>query len=195
MIVLDTNVLSEQMKPAPEPGVHNWLLRQHPLDLFTTAVTEAEILYGVAILPDGRRKQDLQAAAQRVLALFVGRILPFDSAAARVSALIVANRRIAGRPIDDFDAQIAAITRSRDMALATRDVQDFASTGVQLVDPWQPRQAGASIHFPPTSTIHRLFRRRPLAIRSTAPRGADAPHGGMRVQGQISRPALARQLC
>ena len=83
MIVLDTNVLSEEMKPAPEPAVHNWLLRQNPLDLFTTAVTEAEILYGVTVLPDGKRKRDLDAAAQRVLALFAGRILPFDSAAAR----------------------------------------------------------------------------------------------------------------
>ena len=138
MIVLDTNVLSEEMKPAPEPAVHNWLSRQNPLDLFTTAVTEGEIIYGVTILPDGKRKRDLDAAARRVLQLFAGRILPFDSAAAREFAQIVSDRRNAGRPIEDFDAQIAAITRSRGMSLATRDVQDFAGTGVQVIDPWQP---------------------------------------------------------
>ena len=138
MIVLDTNVLSEEMKPLPEPAVHDWLSRQNPLDLFTTAVTEAEIVYGVTILPDGKRKREFDAAAQRILALFAGRILPFDSTAARAFALIVADRRQAGRPIEGFDAQIAAITRSRGMTLATRDVQDFAGTGVQVVDPWQP---------------------------------------------------------
>ena len=138
MIVLDTNVLSEEMKPAPEPAVHGWLARQNPLDLFTTAVTEAEILYGVAIKPDGRRKRNLEAAAQRVLELFAGRILPFDSAAAREFAQIVTDRRRAGMPIEDFDAQIAAITRSRGMTLATRDLQDFVGTGVQVVDPWSP---------------------------------------------------------
>ena len=138
MIVLDTNVLSEEMKPAPQPAVHDWLSRQNPLDLFTTSVTEAEIIYGVTILPDGKRKRELDAAAQRILALFAGRILPFDSAAAREFALIVVDRRRAGRPIEDFDAQIASITRSRGMTLATRDVHDFAGIGVQLIDPWQP---------------------------------------------------------
>jgi predicted nucleic acid-binding protein len=138
MIVPDTNVLSEEMKPVPERAVHNWLSRQRPRDLFTTAVTEAEIIYGVSVLPEGKRKQELDAAAQRVLALFAGRILPFDSAAAREFAKIVTDRRQAGRPIEDFDAQIAAITRSRGMVLATRDVQDFAGTGVQMVDPWLP---------------------------------------------------------
>ena len=104
MIVLDTNVLSEEMRPTPEPAVHGWLARQNPLNLFTTAVTEAEILYGVAIKPDGRRKDGLETAARRVLDLFAGRILPFDSAAAREFARIVIDRRGAGRPIDDFDA-------------------------------------------------------------------------------------------
>ena len=138
MIVLDTNVLSEEMKPTPEPAVHGWLARQNPLDLFTTAVTEAEILYGVAIKPDGRRKRGLEAAAQRVLGLFAGRALPFDSAAAREFVQIVTDRRRAGGPIEDFDAQIAAITRSRGMTLATRDSLDFTGTGVQVVDPWSP---------------------------------------------------------
>ncbi len=137
MIVLDTNLLSEEMRSVPAPAMHTWLSRQNPLDLFTTMVTEAEIIYGVTILPDGKRKRDLDTAAQRILALFAGRILPFDSAAAREFALIVAGRRRAGRPIKDFDAQIAAITRSRGMTLATRNVQDFEATGVQVIDPWQ----------------------------------------------------------
>jgi predicted nucleic acid-binding protein len=97
------------MKPVPESVVHDWLSRQNPMDLFTTAVTEAEIFYGVTVMPDGRRKRELDAAAQRILALFAGRILPFDSTAAREFALIVTDRRRAGRPIEDFDAQIAAI--------------------------------------------------------------------------------------
>ena len=137
MIVLDTNVLSEAMKPAPDPAVARWMMRERGGDLFTTAVPEAEVSYGIAILPDGRRKHDLQAAAHSILALFAGRILPFDSSAAREFARIVADRRRLGRPIDSFDAQIAAIARARNMSLATRDTQDFADAGVALIDPWQ----------------------------------------------------------
>ncbi len=138
MIVLDTDVLSEVMKPAPDPAVAGWMMRESGRGLFTTAVSEAEIIYGITILPHGRRKRELETAAQGVFALLDGRIFPFDSAAAREFAHIVADRRSAGRPINDFDAQIAAITRSRGMSLATRDVKDFATTGVQLIDPWQP---------------------------------------------------------
>ncbi len=137
MIVLDTNVLSEAMKSAPDPAVARWMMRERGSDLFTTAVSEAEILYGIAILPDGRRRHDLEAAAQRVLALFAGRVLPFDSLAAREFAVIVADRRHLGRPIDALDAQIAAITRARNMSLVTRDTHDFADAGVALIDPWQ----------------------------------------------------------
>jgi toxin FitB len=138
MIVLDTNVQSEAMKPSPDPALARWMMREHGRGLFTTAVSEAEIIYGIAILPEGRRKRDLEAAAQGVLALFAGRILPFDSLAAREFAAIVVDRRRLGRPINDFDAQIAAITRARSMSLATRDTRDFAETGVQIIDPWQP---------------------------------------------------------
>lgn len=137
MIVLDTNVLSEVMKAAPNPNVAKWMLREHGSGLHTTAICEAERRLGIAILPDGKRKRDLEAAAQKVLGLFVGRILPFDSAAAREFARIVAERRWLGRPIEDFDAQIAAITISRGMRLATRNGPDFASTGVAVIDPWQ----------------------------------------------------------
>ena len=137
MIVLDTNVLSEAMKPTPDTAVARWMERERGRGLFTTAVSEAEIIYGITILPDGRRKSDLAAAAQRIFALFAERIFPFDSAAAREFALIVADRRRAGRPIEAFDAQIAAIARSRGMSAATRDIADFADCGVALIDPWK----------------------------------------------------------
>lgn len=137
MIVLDTNVLSEAMKPAPAPAVASWMVLQNAGELFTTTVSEAEILLGIAILPDGRRKQELEAAVRRVLGLFSSRILSFDSAAAQVYARIVAERRRIGRLIGSFDAQIAAIAHSRGMALATRNVPDFDGIGVTLIDPWR----------------------------------------------------------
>ena len=138
MIVLDTNVLSEAMKTAPAPAVASWMVRQNAGELFTTTVSEAEILLGIAILPDGRRKQTLYEAARRVLGLFSSRILSFDGAAAQVYARIVAERRRMGRPIGSFDAQmIAAIARSQGMALATRNVPDFAGIDVILIDPWR----------------------------------------------------------
>lgn len=137
MIVLDTNVLSEAMKPTPDTAVASWMERERGQGLFTTAVSEAEIMYGISILPDGRRKRELQNAAQGIFALFAERIFPFDSAAAREFALIVADRRRAGRPIDALDAEIAAIARSRGMSVATRDIADFADCGVALIDPWK----------------------------------------------------------
>jgi len=136
MIVLDTNVLSEVMKPSPAPTVAAWMARENPGGLFTTAVTEAEIRLGVEVLPAGRRKQELEAAAQRIIALFDTRILPFDSIATQLFAQIVAGRRRMGLPIGDLDAQIAAIARSRGMALATRNVLDFDGTGIDVIDPW-----------------------------------------------------------
>jgi predicted nucleic acid-binding protein len=136
MIILDTNVLSEEMKPAPVEAVHNWFSRQTSANLYTTAICEAEIRSGVAILADGRRKDALMSAANSVFALFAGRILPFDSAAAAAYAEIVAERRAIGRAINDFDAQIAAVARSRGMALATRNVADFEAAGIDVIDPW-----------------------------------------------------------
>ena len=109
MIVLDTNVLSEAMKPSPAAPVAAWMVRESPDSLFTTTVTEAEIRLGIEVLPAGRRRQDLVAAAQRVIAMFDARILPFDRGAAVSFARIVASRRREGLPISDMDAQIAAI--------------------------------------------------------------------------------------
>ncbi|MBB3166225.1 type II toxin-antitoxin system VapC family toxin [Rhizobium laguerreae] len=136
MIVLDTNVISELLTPAPNVGVIEWLGAQHPLSVFTTAITEAEILYGLRLLPHGRRRSDLEAA---VLPIFnedmSGRVLPFDRDAADVYAIIT-DRRKAGRPIRQFDAQIAAIAISRGASLATRNVSDFEGIGLQIINPW-----------------------------------------------------------
>lgn len=136
MIVIDTNVLSEQMKQEPSAAVVAWFKKQAAASLYTTAVCEAEICLGLAVLPEGKRKRELMAAGEKVLELFAGRILPFDSEAANAFAVIVSARRVLGRPINDFDAQIAAISRSKDMTLATRNVSDFEGAGVKILDPW-----------------------------------------------------------
>lgn len=103
-----------------------------------TAVTEAEILTGIAFLPEGRRRQGLAVIAERLFTnLFAGRVLPFDSDAARVYATIMAARRSAGRPAPQADCQIAAIGRSRGMAVVTRNVRDFEGMGVEVIDPWR----------------------------------------------------------
>lgn len=135
--MLDTNVISEAMRPQPDRRVALWLTQQNAEELFTTAIAQAEILHGIAILPEGKRKQDLASAARRIFGLFEGKILPFDSAAAELFAEIVAERRRIGRPIGAFDAQIAAIAHSAGMALATRNVADFDGVGVTVFDPWR----------------------------------------------------------
>ena len=137
MIILDTNVLSEALRPRPEPRVIDWLAGQAAASLFITTITQAEILYGIAILDPGQRREDLYASAIAMFAEdFAGRILGFDMDAAPVFAAIAADRRRAGRPISQFDAQIAAIARSRGAALATRTQRDFEMCGIELVDPW-----------------------------------------------------------
>ena len=137
MIVLDTNVVSELMRDRPQPEVLAWLDRQPVSTLFVTAITEAELRYGVAILPAGHRRERLAAEIESTLREdFAGRILPFDSAAARAYATIMADRRATGRPIGQSDCQIAAIARSRGVPVATRDVADFAGCGITVVNPW-----------------------------------------------------------
>lgn len=138
MIVLDTNVLSEVLRPAPDPRPLAWLAAQTRADLFTTTVTRAELLYGVQLLPAGQRRDGLLEAVQAVFASdMVGQVLSFDNAAADLYAEIAAARKLAGRPISQFDAMIAAIARSRGADLATRNVRDFIGCGVQVIDPWQ----------------------------------------------------------
>lgn len=134
MIVLDTNVVSELMRPAPDETVRRWVLAGR--DLRTTAVTLAEIRYGIERLPAGRRKEVLRATADEVFAAFPDEILPFDAAAATEYPRVVVARDAAGQPIDGFDAQIAAICRSRGATLGTRNSRDFTGTGVPLLDPW-----------------------------------------------------------
>ncbi|MBL8957206.1 MAG: type II toxin-antitoxin system VapC family toxin [Myxococcaceae bacterium] len=136
MIVLDTNVLAELMRPAPSEAVLAWYARQPLAELFTTAITESEILTGLALLPRGRRRAALEAAAQGVFDELGDQLLPFDSNAARAFAEIEVDCRRAGRPITRADAEIAAISRSLGAALATRNLDDFTHCGVVLVDPW-----------------------------------------------------------
>lgn len=137
MIVIDTNVLSEALLPAPSVAVLAWMEGQALEAAFTTTITEAELLFGIARLPEGRRRNALEAVVLRLLTeRFAGRILPFDSAAAREFADIAAGRRRLGRPISEPDARIAAITRSRGAALATRNTKDFIDCGINLINPW-----------------------------------------------------------
>ena len=138
MIVLDTNVLSELLRPIPEPKVLTWLDAQPRSALFTTTVTQAEILYGVGVLPKGQRRSTLLKAVQAIfVADMAGQVLCFDSDAANAYGRIAASRRAQGRPISQFDALIAAVTQSRGASLATRNVKDFESCGIQVIDPWQ----------------------------------------------------------
>jgi predicted nucleic acid-binding protein len=138
MIVLDTNVLSEALRPVPEPTVLDWLADQPRSSLFTTAVTRGEILYGIRLLSDGKRRQGLWDAANKIFHEdFAGHVLSFDSDAADMYAEIAASRRIAGKPISQFDAMIASMARSRGAFLATRNVKDFDNCGIEVVNPWK----------------------------------------------------------
>lgn len=137
MFVVDTNVVSEIMRPMPEPAVEVWVAGREAFGLFLTAISEAELRLGLATMPTGRRRDGLLAGLERMFRTgFAGRILPFDSDAARAYEEIVAARRAAGRPVSQSDSQIAAIARSRGMAVATRNVRDFEGAGVTVVDPW-----------------------------------------------------------
>lgn len=137
MIVLDTNVVSELMRQAPDDGVVSWVDRFPVGDVYLTAVTAAELRYGVARLPDGRRKKGLMIKVAELLAEdFQDQILPFGGYTAAHYAEIAAAREQAGSPISMADAQIAAICRYYGAQLATRNIKDFADTGVQVLDPW-----------------------------------------------------------
>lgn len=137
MIVLDTNVVSEPLRPQPEPAVLEWLDAQEPGTLYLTAVNLAELLAGIDALPAGRRRKNLQKAVDgQILPLFAGRILAFDEPAARAFARLNASAQAAGRPIGFADAAIAAITEANGCILATRNVRDFHGTGIPTINPW-----------------------------------------------------------
>ena len=126
------------MRPAPDDRVMAWLDAQDERSLFTTTISQAEILTGIAVLADGRRRQGLEAAAAALfLEDFGGRVLPFDGLAAAQYALIFAHRRQAGRAIGMADAMIAAIARAHTTVLVTRNTRDFEGCGLRLIDPWQ----------------------------------------------------------
>lgn len=142
MIILDTNVVSEPLKPAPDAAVLAWLDAQSPATLCLTGITLAELLAGVSALPAGRRRNKLaQALTEQVLPLFESRVLAFDVQAAHAFARVQAGAQAAGNPIGFADAAIAAIAAARGFALATRNVRDFKGTGVQIIDPWAPMPA------------------------------------------------------
>ena len=138
MIVLDTNVISELMRVTPADPVLAWMALQQPDDLFTSSINVAEILYGIELLPKGKRRDALLHEADITFArTFAGRILSFDERAARAFSVLVADRRLRGSPIQIADGQIVAIAKANDATLATRNVGDFEGCGVKLVNPWE----------------------------------------------------------
>lgn len=140
MIIVDTNVISELMREAPDRRVFTWVDRQPRNQLFTTAIAKAEILFGIESTMLGRRRTALSVAANAIFGeTFKGRILSFDSDAAAHFAQISVMRKSQGRPVSEFDAQIAAIARARNATLATRNIKDFEGCGVDLIDPWKSR--------------------------------------------------------
>jgi len=136
MIVLDTNVVSEAMKPEPNASVLNWLDEQTAETLYLSSITIAELLFGIGALPDGRRKQLLTTAFERVIQLFEGRILSFDSASARQYADLAVRARKAGKGFPTPDGYIAAIAASRGFTVATRDTSAFDAAKISVINPW-----------------------------------------------------------
>jgi len=137
MIVLDTNVISEAMKPEPNPAVRTWLNEQVAETLYLTSVTLAEILFGIAVLPAGRRRNTLTRALEGSLELFADRVLPFDTDAARHYTALAVTARNAGRGFPTPDGYIAAIAASRGFIVASRDTSPFEAGGLRVVDPWE----------------------------------------------------------
>jgi predicted nucleic acid-binding protein len=136
MIVVDTNVVSELMRPSPSAMVVGWV-RGNERELYTTSITLAEIYYGIERLPDGRRKDLLRSTAEEVFADFNERVLAFDAEAAGAYARIVNARDRAGLPIDGFDAQVASICHAHRAPLATCNAKDFEGTAIDVIDPWR----------------------------------------------------------
>ncbi len=137
MIVVDTNVISEPLKPLPNPAVRQWLNRQSASTLFLTTTSLAELLLGIEKLPAGRRKAALADSLQPMLNQWFGpRILPFDQAAATAYANLISRARAAGRTISALDGQIAAVASAHGFAVATRDRSPFLAAGIQVIDPW-----------------------------------------------------------
>jgi toxin FitB len=140
VILLDTNVLSEPLKPAPAEQVLHWLDAQAPETLFLSTISLAEVLAGVEALPPGKRRTTLRSAVGETLtALFDDRVLSFDPGAAQAFAAVHAGARKAGNSIGFADCAIASIAASHGLAVATRNGDDFRGTGVVIIDPWTAR--------------------------------------------------------
>ena len=138
MIILDTNVVSEPLKPQPEPKVLEWLNAQDPQTLFLTTITLAELLAGVETMPAGRSKTELsQSLLGRMLPLFEARILSFDTKSAQAFARVHADAQAAGNPISFADGAIAAIAAANGFQVASRNVKDFKGTGIEILNPWE----------------------------------------------------------
>ncbi len=140
MILIDTNVIAELMRADPSQAVLDWFGQQDAADLFIAAITAAELRTGVASLPEGPRRDRLHLAMDAMIDQdFQGRILPFDTSAARPYAEIAARRRAAGHPMAEADCQIAAIARATKATLATRNARDFDGCGLRVINPWNDR--------------------------------------------------------
>ncbi len=137
MILVDTNVISETLRQQPDPAVVRWMDAQSVETLYLSAVTVAELRYGIAVLPEGRRRQVLHSGLeQSVLPLFEGRILPFDGVAAESYAELMAAARRRGRGVSAADGYIAATAHAAGLMVATRDTSPFEAVGLAVVNPW-----------------------------------------------------------
>lgn len=137
MIVIDTNIISELMKPTPMPSVIDWIDSQDTADIFITTITIAEISYGITVLPEGNRKINLEDAFSKTLnEAFKHRVLSFDEAAAHCYGNLMGHRKLLGRPMSIPDGQIAAIAISHHFSLATRNVRDFANCELEIINPF-----------------------------------------------------------
>jgi hypothetical protein len=137
VILLDTNVVSEAMRIVPDPGVLRWLNESETSDLYLSTITIAEVSYGLQILPEGRRRDAIsERFEQFVKRGFSHRVLSFDEPAAIVYGEIMARTRKIGRPMSVPDGQIAAIAKTHNLVVATRNTEDFEPTGMELVNPW-----------------------------------------------------------
>jgi predicted nucleic acid-binding protein len=137
MILLDTNVVSEATRPRPHANAKKWLDAQRPADLFLCTPVLAELHYGVALLPKGRRRAHFESGLQRIEEAFADRTLPFDFAAARAYGWIVAQRDDMGLSTGTMDALIAAIAKVHGATVATRDTGGFSNIGLDVIDPFE----------------------------------------------------------
>lgn len=138
MIMLDTNVISESLRPAPESRVLDWINTQAIETLYLSAISVAELRFGAALLPSGRRKAKLQNRLEdKLLPLFAGRILPLDVAVTKTYAELMSQARMAGQSISTADGYIAATAAANEMIIATRDTNPFAAAGLEVINPWE----------------------------------------------------------